>query len=123
MPRVVRIPGLKEPLTFPTGTPTEDIYAAIADRLFPVEEAPPIPKEAPSFFQAFGEGATTLGNVPEALRYLYEPSGATRKEAAATTESPYEFQQVSDISGVGGLLGNLETAQLLAKAALCKSGI
>jgi hypothetical protein len=101
MPRVVRIPGLKEPLTFPTGTPTEDIYAAIADRLFPVEEAPPIPKEAPSFFQAFGEGATTLGNVPEALRYLYEPSGATRKEAAATTESPYEFQQVSDISGVG----------------------
>jgi len=101
MPRVVRIPGLKEPLTFPTGTPTEDIYAAIADRLFPVEEAPPPPKEAPSFFQAFGEGATTLGNVPEALRYLYEPSATTRKEAAATTESPYEFQQVSDIGGVG----------------------
>jgi hypothetical protein len=101
MPRVVRIPGLKEPLTFPTGTPTEDIYAAIADRLFPVEEAPPIPKEAPSFFQAFGEGATTLGNVPEALRYLYEPSGATRKEAAATTESPYEYQQISEIGGVG----------------------
>lgn len=101
MPRVVRIPGLKEPLTFPTGTPTEDIYAAIADRLFPVEEAPPPPKEAPGFFGAFGEGITTLGNVPEALRYLYEPSGATRKEAAATTESPYEFQQVSDISGVG----------------------
>lgn len=101
MPRVVRIPGLKEPLTFPTGTPTEDIYAAIADRLFPVEEAPPIPKEAPSFFQAFGEGATTLGNVPETLRYLYEPSGATRKEAAATTESPYEYQQISEIGGVG----------------------
>jgi len=101
MPRVVRIPGLKEPLTFPTGTPTEDIYAAIADRLFPVEEAPPPPKEAPGFFGAFGEGITTLGNVPEALRYLYEPSGATRKEAAATTESPYEFQQVSEIGGVG----------------------
>jgi len=101
MPRVVRIPGLKEPLTFPTGTPTEDIYAAIADRLFPVEEAPPPPKEAPGFFGAFGEGITTLGNVPEALRYLYEPSGATRKEAAATTESPYEYQQISEIGGVG----------------------
>jgi hypothetical protein len=35
------------------------------------------------------------------LRYLYEPSATTRKEAAATTESPYEFQQVSDIGGVG----------------------
>ena len=101
MPRVVRIPGLKEPLTFPTGTPTEDIYAAIADRLFPVEEAPPPPKEAPSFFQALGEGATTLGNIPEALRYLYEPSATARKEAAATTESPYEYQQISEIGGVG----------------------
>jgi hypothetical protein len=101
MPRVVRIPGLKEPLTFPSGTATEDIYAAIADRLFPVEEAPPPPKEAPSFFQALGEGATTLGNIPEALRYLYEPSATARKEAAATTESPYEYQQISEIGGVG----------------------
>jgi hypothetical protein len=79
------------------------IQEKILGELFKVTEYEevPVPKKAPSFFQALGEGATTLGNVPEALRYLYEPSGATRKEAAATTESPYEFQQVSDIGGVG----------------------
>jgi len=100
--KFVRLPDGRE-LTFPVSMSDAAIQEKILGELFKVTEYEevPVPKKAPSFFQAFGEGATTLGNVPEALRYLYEPSGATRKEAAATTESPYEFQQVSDISGVG----------------------
>lgn len=104
MPRVVRIPGLKEPLKFPTGTSDAEIYAAIADMMFPLEDIPAAPKKAPSFFEAFGEGATTLGDVPEAMRYLYEPTSATaRKEAAATAESPYAYTGVSDIEGPASL--------------------
>jgi hypothetical protein len=100
--KFVRLPDGRE-LTFPVSMSDAAIQEKILGELFKVTEYEevPVPKKAPSFFQAFGEGATTLGNVPEALRYLYEPSGATRKEAAATTESPYEFQQVSDIGGIG----------------------
>ena len=100
--KFVRLPDGRE-FTFPVSMSDTAIQEKILGELFkvPEYEEVPVPKKAPSFFQAFGEGATTLGNVPEALRYLYEPSGATRKEAAATTESPYEYQQISDIGGVG----------------------
>jgi len=100
--KFVRLPDGRE-LTFPVSMSDAAIQEKILGELFKVTEYEevPVPKKAPSFFQAFGEGATTLGNVPEALRYLYEPSGATRKEAAATTESPYEYQQISEIGGVG----------------------
>jgi hypothetical protein len=100
--KFVRLPDGRE-LTFPVSMSDAAIQEKILGELFKVTEYEevPVPKKAPSFFQAFGEGATTLGNIPEALRYLYEPSATARKEAAATTESPYEFQQVSDIGGVG----------------------
>lgn len=104
MPRVVRIPGFKDPITFPTGTSDAEIYASLADKMFPLPEVPEAPKEAPGFFSAFGEGVTSLGDVPEALRYLYDPRSAeARKEAAGTTESPYAYTRVSDIEGPASL--------------------
>lgn len=101
MPRIVRVPGLKEPLTFPTGTPDYEIYAAVADALFPVEELPPAPKPEAGFFGGLKEGITSLGGLPEAASYLASPTAETRGAAATGAESPYQFQRLEDVESVG----------------------
>lgn len=103
MPRIVRVPGLKEPLTFPTGTPDAEIYAALADKLFPMADLPEAPKEEAGFFGGLKEGITSLGQVPEALRYVGGPDAESRKAAAKAGEADYEFQQLKDIGGIGDL--------------------
>ncbi len=101
MPRVVRIPGLAQPLTFPTGTPDEEIYASLLDKLIPPEELPPAPPQEPGFTGAFGEGFTTLGGAPAAMRYVFAPGEESRKAVVEAGQSPYEYQQLSEIEGVG----------------------
>lgn len=101
MPRVVRIPGLAQPLTFPTGTPDEEIYASLLDKLIPLEELPPAPPQQPGFTGAFGEGFTTLGGAPAAMRYVFSPGEESRKAVVEAGQSPYEYQQLSEIEGVG----------------------
>jgi hypothetical protein len=101
MPRIVRVPGLKEPLTFPTGTPDYEIYAAVADVLFPVEELPPPPKPEAGFLGGFKEGITSLFGAPEAVSYLASPTAETRGELAKSAESPYAFQRFEDVESVG----------------------
>lgn len=103
MARVLRHPALKEPLVFPKGTPDFEMYAALADKLFPAGEMPPIPKEEAGFTGGFGEGISTLGGLPEAVQYLARPTGERRKAAAEAGESEYEFQRAKDIEGLGGL--------------------
>jgi len=103
MARVLRHPALKEPLVFPKGTPDFEMYAALADKLFPAGEMPPIPKEEAGFTGGFGEGISTLGGLPEAVQYLARPTGERRKAAAEAGESEYEYQRVKDIEGLGGL--------------------
>jgi len=103
MARVLRHPALKEPLVFPKGTSDFEMYSALADKLFPVEELPPPPKEEAGFTGGFGEGISTLGGLPEAVRYLVSPTAERRKAAAEAGESEYEFQRAKDIEGLGGL--------------------
>jgi len=103
MARVLKHPALKEPLVFPKGTSDFEIYSALADKLFPVEELPPPPKEEAGFTGGFGEGISTLGGAPEAARYLISPTAERRRAAAEAGESEYEFQRVKDIEGLGGL--------------------
>jgi hypothetical protein len=101
MPRIVRVPGLKEPLTFPTGTPDYEIYAAVTDALFPVEELPPAPKPEAGFLGAFGEGITSLFKAPEAVSYLASPTGEARGELAKEAESPYRYQRFDEVESLG----------------------
>jgi len=103
MARVLKHPALKEPLVFPKGTSDFEMYAALADKLFPVEELPPPPKEEAGFTGGFGEGISTLGGLPEAARYLISPTAERRKAAAEAGESEYEFQRARDIEGLGSL--------------------
>ena len=79
------------------------MYAALADKLFPAAELPPVPKEEAGFFGGFGEGISTLGGLPEAAKYLASPTAERRKAAAEAGESEYEFQRLKDIEGLGGL--------------------
>jgi hypothetical protein len=103
MARVLKHPALKEPLVFPKGTPDFEMYAALAEKLFPAGEVPPTPKEEAGFTGGFGEGISTLGGLPEAVGYLARPTGETRKAAAEAGESEYEFQRLKEIEGLGGL--------------------
>ena len=103
MARVLRHPALKEPLVFPKGTSDFDMYAALADKLFPVEELPPPPKEEAGFTGGFGEGISTLGGLPESVKYLFSPTAERRKAAAEAGESEYDFQRLKEIEGLGGL--------------------
>ena len=103
--KFVRLPDGRE-LTFPVSMTDAEIKQKVLGELFatPKFEEVKAPKKPPSFFEAFGEGATSLGDVPEALRYLYDPRSAeARKEAAGTTESPYAYTGVSDIEGPSSL--------------------
>lgn len=103
MARVLKHPALKEPLVFPKGTPDFEMYAALAEKLFPAGEVPPTPKEEAGFTGGFGEGISTLGGLPEAVQYLARPTGERRKAAAEAGESEYDFQRLKDIEGLGGL--------------------
>ena len=103
MPRIVRVPGLDEPLTFPSGTPDAEIYGAVIDKLFPVAPLPDIPKPEAGFFGGFGEGITALGGLPSALGYAITPEAEQRKAAALAATPDVEFQQLSDIEGIGDL--------------------
>jgi hypothetical protein len=103
MPRIVRVPGLAEPLSFPSGTPDAEIYSAVIDKLFPVEAMPEIPKPEAGFFGGFGEGISALGGVPSALGYAVSPDEESRKAAAEAATPDVDFQQLSDIEGIGGL--------------------
>ena len=79
------------------------MYAALADKLFPVEELPPPPKEEAGFTGGFGEGISTLGGLPESVKYLFSPTAERRKAAAEAGESEYDFQRLKEIEGLGGL--------------------
>lgn len=103
--KFVRLPDGRE-LTFPVSMSDAEIQQKALSELFKVPDFKEIPaeKKAPSFFEAFGEGVTTLGDVPEAMRYLFDPRSAeARKQAAETAESPYAYTGVSDIEGPGSL--------------------
>ena len=103
MPRIVRIPGLDEPLSFPTGTPDQEIVSAVIDRLFPVAPIPERPKPEAGFTGGFGEGITSLGGLGTAVPYLVAPTEERRTAAAKAAEPEAEFQGLSDIEGVGDL--------------------
>jgi hypothetical protein len=103
MPRIVRIPGLDEPLSFPTGTPDQEIVSAVIDRLFPVAPIPEVPKPEAGFTGGFGEGITALGGLGTAVPYLVAPTEERRIAAAKAAEPEAEFQGLSDIEGVGDL--------------------
>ena len=103
MPRIVRIPGLDEPLSFPTGTPDQEIVSAVIDRLFPVAPIPERPKEEAGFTGGFGEGITALGGLGTTVPYLVAPTEERRTAAAKAAEPESEFQALSDIEGVGDL--------------------
>lgn len=103
MPRIVRIPGLDEPLSFPTGTPDQEIVSAVIDRLFPVAPIPERPKEEAGFTGGFGEGITALGGLGTAVPYLVAPTEERRTAAAQAAEPEAEFQSLRDIEGVGDL--------------------
>ena len=100
--KFVKLPGGEE-LTFPADMPDAEIYSAVIDKLFPVEAMPEIPKPEAGFFGGFGEGISALGGVPSALGYAVSPDEESRKAAAEAASPDVEFQQLSDIEGIGGL--------------------
>jgi hypothetical protein len=103
MPRIVRVPGLDEPLTFPSGTPDAEIYGAVIDKLFPVEALPEVPKPEAGFFGGLGEGLGALPGVPTALSYAISPEEEQRKALVKEATPGYDYQQVSDIEGIGDI--------------------
>lgn len=99
--KFVRLPDGRE-LTFPLDMPDNEIRAAVLDSLLPkTSPLPPPEPQQPGFLGAFKEGVTTLGGVPEAMRYVFGPGEETRKAAVEAGQSPYEYQQLSDIGGIG----------------------
>ena len=95
----------------PKGMSPEEIDKAVASdlrRLINVtqkpSEKPYVPKEEAGFFNALGEGLSTLGAVPETVQYAFSPDAATRKAAAKAAESDLEYQQLLESKGIGDVL-------------------
>jgi len=100
--KFVRLPDGRE-LTFPVDMPDNEIRQQVISQLFATPEPVEIPKPEAGFFGGLKEGITSLGQVPEALRYVGGPGAETRKAAAEAGEADYEFQQLKDIGGIGDL--------------------
>lgn len=96
--RFITLPSGRE-LTFPEGTSDDEIYNAYYDAL-PDDifgGSGPEEKEQAGFAGALGEGLQTIGGLPEALRYLADPSAETRKALIEDTDPEYKYQDFYDI--------------------------
>jgi hypothetical protein len=83
-----------------------DINNRILDEILgPIPEYTPIERKKPEagFFGGFGEGVTSLGAFPSAVGYAATPGAEQRKALAKAATPEYDYQQVSDIEGIGGI--------------------
>ena len=96
--RFITLPSGRE-LTFPEGTSDDEIYNAYYDALSDdiFGGSGPKEKEQAGFAGALGEGLQTIGGLPEALRYLADPSAETRKALIEDTDPEYKYQDFYDI--------------------------
>tara|TARA_R100000234_G_scaffold39286_1_gene23319 strand:+ start:9770 stop:12313 length:2544 start_codon:yes stop_codon:yes gene_type:complete len=102
--RVIALPDGEE-LTFPDGTSDTEIYNAYYSKILgkePINFGSPLEEEKKQagFFGALREGITSLGDVPEAIGYLVDPSKESREELLAGTDPKYKYQ---DFYGIPGL--------------------
>ena len=96
--RFITLPSGRE-LTFPEGTSDDEIYNAYYDALSDdiFGGSGPKEKEQAGFAGALGEGLQTIGGLPEAVRYLADPSAETRKALIEDTDPEYKYQDFYDI--------------------------
>ena len=96
--RFITLPSGRE-LTFPEGVSDDEIYNAYYDALPDdiLGGSGPKEKEQAGFAGALGEGLQTIGGLPEALRYLADPSAETRKALIEDTDPEYKYQDFYDI--------------------------
>ncbi len=96
--RFITLPSGRE-LTFPEGTSDDEVYNAYYDALPDdiLGGIGPKEKEQAGFAGALGEGLQTIGGLPEALRYLADPSAETRKALIEDTDPEYKYQDFYDI--------------------------
>ena len=96
--RFITLPSGRE-LTFPEGASDDEIYNAYYDALSDdiFGDSGPKEKEQAGFAGALGEGLQTIGGLPEAVRYLADPSAETRKELIEDTDPEYKYQDFYDI--------------------------
>jgi len=92
-----------ERLTFPNETPDAEIIDSYVNTLLgvDVEVEEEEEKEQAGFFGALREGITSLGDVPEAIGYLVDPSKESREELLAGTDPKYKYQDFYGIKGLG----------------------
>jgi len=92
-----------ERLTFPNETPDAEIINSYVNTLLGVDVGveEEEEKEQAGFFGGLREGITSLGDVPEAVKYLADPSTASREELLAGTDPKYKYQDFYGIKGLG----------------------
>lgn len=103
--KVVRLPTGQE-FVFPADMSDTDINNRILDEILgPIPEYTPIERKKPEagFFGGLGEGLGALPGVPAALSYAISPEAEQRKALAKEATPDVEFQQLSDIEGIGDL--------------------
>ena len=98
--RTIALPD-GEVLKFPDGTSDLEITSAYIDRLYGGLPSSEEEKEQAGFFGALREGITSLGDVPEAIGYLADPSKESREELLAGTDPKYKYQDFYGIKGLG----------------------
>lgn len=103
--KVVRLPTGQE-FVFPADMSDTDINNRILDEILgPIPEYTPIERKKPEagFFGGLGEGLGALPGVPAALSYAISPEAEQRKALAKEATPGYDYQQVSDIEGIGDI--------------------
>jgi hypothetical protein len=103
--KVVRLPTGQE-FVFPADMSDTDINNRILDEILgPIPEYTPIERKKPEagFFGGLGEGLGALPGVPSALSYAISPEEEQRKALVKEATPDVEFQQLSDIEGIGGV--------------------